>query len=44
MPIRLSAAGFPAPPSLPNVTVPTLVWHAVDGAVLGVVFPAVESA
>lgn len=42
MPIWLGLAGFPAPPSIPYVTTPLLVWHLVYGVVLGAVFPAVE--
>ncbi|MFB6302686.1 MAG: histidine kinase [Haloferacaceae archaeon] len=42
MPIWLGFAGFPAPPSIPNVTTPLLLWHLVYGIVLGAVFPAVE--
>lgn len=41
MPIWLDVAGFPTPPSIPNVTGPTLLWHVVYGAVLGGVFPFV---
>lgn len=42
MPIWLGVIGFPTPPELPNVTVPMLVWHALYGAVLGLVYPFVE--
>lgn len=42
MPIWLGFAGFPAPPSIPFVTTPLLLWHLVYGVVLGAVFPAVE--
>jgi len=42
MPIWLGFAGFPAPPSVPHVTTPSLLWHLVYGVVLGAVFPPVE--
>jgi hypothetical protein len=42
MPVWLRVAGFGSPPSVPNVTVPLLVWHLVYGVVLGGVFPFVE--
>jgi hypothetical protein len=42
MPIWLGVAGFPTPPSIPNVTGPILLWHLVYGVVLGGVFPFVE--
>jgi hypothetical protein len=42
MPIWLAFAGFPAPPAIPNVTTPLLLWHLVYGVVLGAVFPVVE--
>jgi sterol desaturase/sphingolipid hydroxylase (fatty acid hydroxylase superfamily) len=42
MPIWLNAVGVPVTASLPNVTVPLLVWHAVYGVVLGGLFPFVE--
>jgi len=38
MPIWLGLAGFSAPPSIPNVTVPLLVWHVIYGGVLGGLF------
>lgn len=38
MPLWLSAAGFPVAPSVPNVSVPSLVGHAVYGASLGLVY------
>jgi hypothetical protein len=41
MPIWLGLVGFPAPPSLPNVTIPMLGWHVVYGAVLGGLFHSV---
>lgn len=43
IPIWLGFAGFPTPPSIPNVTVPMLVWHLIYGLVLGGIFPAVET-
>lgn len=42
MPIWLGVAGFPTPPSIPNVTPPLLVWHANYGVVLGGLFPQVD--
>ena len=42
MPIWLGVAGVPTATSIPNVTVPLLVWHAIYGVVLGGVFPFVE--
>lgn len=42
MPIWLGAVGFPTPPSIPNVTVPLLLWHLVYGLVLGGLFPVLE--
>lgn len=42
MPIWLSAVGFTTPPSLPNVTGASLVWHFVYGAILGTLFAALE--
>jgi tetrahydromethanopterin S-methyltransferase subunit F len=41
MPIWLDAAGLAAP-AIPNVTVASLLWHLLYGAVLGALFPAVE--
>lgn len=41
MPIWLGVAGFPTPPSIPNVTVPLLIWHGIYGVVLGSLFPFV---
>lgn len=43
MPIWLGVAGFPTPPSIPNVTPPLLVWHGIYGVVLGGLFPFVDS-
>jgi hypothetical protein len=42
MPVWLGAVGFPKTPPLPNFAVPSLLWHLVYGAVLGVVFPALR--
>jgi hypothetical protein len=39
MPVWLRAVGFPSPPPFPNFAVPSLLWHAVFGAVLGAAFP-----
>jgi hypothetical protein len=39
MPVWLGAIGFPNAPPFPNFAVPSLVWHLVYGAVLGVVYP-----
>ncbi|TQQ79817.1 histidine kinase [Halonotius terrestris] len=41
MPVWLSAVGSPASPPLPNFAPPSLLWHAVYGAVLGGVYAAV---
>lgn len=40
MPVWLSAVGFPMAPPLPNFAPPSLLWHAVYGAVLGAVYVA----
>lgn len=42
LPMWLEALGFPSPPSLPFVTVNTILWHVVFGAVLGGLFPFAE--
>ena len=42
MPIRLGVAGVSMATSIPNVTVPLLVWHVVYGVVLGGLFPSLE--
>jgi hypothetical protein len=44
LPIWLGAVGFTTPPSIPNVTVPLLVWHLLYGLVLGALFPSVADA
>jgi hypothetical protein len=44
MPLWLSAVGSPAQPPFPNFAVPSLVWHAVYGAVLGGTVVAVGDA
>ncbi|MBB6647526.1 DUF6789 family protein [Halobellus ruber] len=41
MPVWLDAVGSPASPPLPNFAPPSLLWHAVYGAVLGGVHAAV---
>ncbi|GGO00735.1 histidine kinase [Haloarcula pellucida] len=38
MPVWLSAVGFPMAPPFPNFAVPSLLWHAVYGGVLGVAY------
>ncbi|WP_299267736.1 histidine kinase [Halorientalis sp.] len=38
MPVWLGAVGFPNAPPLPNFAIPSLLWHAVYGGVLGVVY------
>jgi uncharacterized membrane protein YagU involved in acid resistance len=38
MPVWLGAVGFPAAPPFPNFAPPSLLWHAVYGAALGVAF------
>jgi len=40
MPVWLSVVGSPASPPLPNFALPSLLWHAVFGAVLGGVYAA----
>jgi len=35
MPLWLAAVGFPTPPPFPNFALPSLLWHAVYGVVLG---------
>lgn len=42
MPIWLGVVGVPMASSIPNVTVPLLVWHVIYGLVLGGLFPFVE--
>lgn len=42
MPLWLSAVGSPVSPPFPNFAIPSLVWHAVYGVVLGGVFVAVR--
>jgi len=44
MPLWLSAVGSPASPPFPNFAPPSLLWHAVYGAVLGGVYTASEGA
>jgi hypothetical protein len=43
MPVWLSVVGSPASPPFPNFAVPSLVWHAVYGLVLGGVYTASEN-
>lgn len=38
MPIWLSVVGSPASPPFPNFAPPSLLWHAVYGVVLGIVY------
>ena len=38
MPVWLSTVGFPMAPPFPNFAVPSLLWHAVYGGVLGVAY------
>lgn len=40
MPLWLSVVGSPASPPFPNFALPSLLWHAVYGAVLGGVYTA----
>jgi len=40
MPVWLSVVGSPASPPFPNFAPPSLLWHAVYGAVLGGVYAA----
>jgi hypothetical protein len=42
MPLWLSAVGFPMAPPFPNFAVPSLLWHAVYGGVLGVAYAALR--
>jgi len=42
MPLWLGAVGSPASPPFPNFAIPSLLWHAVYGVVLGGVFVAVH--
>ncbi|MFD1633326.1 histidine kinase [Haloplanus ruber] len=44
MPLWLRAVGSPASPPFPNFALPSLLWHAVYGAVLGAVYVATEEA
>jgi len=39
MPIWLGVAGVVDPPSIPNVSVASLLWHAVYGLALGAAYP-----
>lgn len=40
MPVWLSTVGFAGAPEFPNFAVPSLLWHAVYGLTLGVVYAA----
>jgi hypothetical protein len=42
MPVWLQAVGFANAPPFPNFAVPSLLWHLVYGAVLGVAVVALE--
>lgn len=42
MPIWLTLAGVPDPPTVVNLDPPVLLWHLVYGGVLGSVFPLVR--
>ena len=42
MPLWLQAVGFPGAPPFPNFAIPSLLWHAVFGLVLGAVYPFVS--
>jgi hypothetical protein len=42
MPVWLQAVGFGGAPSVPNVSTQSLVGHAVYGAVVGVVYAALD--
>ena len=41
MPAWLSVVGSPASPPLPNFAPPSLLWHAVYGAVLVAVYASI---
>ncbi|SIQ86851.1 hypothetical protein SAMN05421858_0648 [Haladaptatus litoreus] len=43
MPIWLQAVGFPMAPSLPNISVQSLLGHAVFGVVLGALYPVIRN-
>lgn len=42
MPMWLGFVGFAESPPLPNITGPTLLWHALYGVVLGVIFATLQ--
>lgn len=42
MPVWLAAVGSPASPPFPNFAMPSLLWHAVYGLVLGTVYVSAE--
>lgn len=41
MPIWLGMVGFPVPVSIPNVTMPMLLWHLIYGVTLGAFYPVI---
>jgi uncharacterized membrane protein YagU involved in acid resistance len=41
MPVWLQVVGFSQAPPVPNFALPSLLWHAVFGVVLGAAYPAV---
>ncbi|WP_458206684.1 histidine kinase [Haladaptatus sp. NG-SE-30] len=43
MPIWLQTVGFPAAPSVPNISMQSLVGHVVFGLVLGAIYPVVRN-
>ncbi len=42
MPLWLGAVGFAGAPPFPNFALPSLLWHAVYGVVLGAAYPALR--
>ena len=44
MPLWLSAVGSPASPPFPNFAIPSLLWHVVNGLVLGGVYVSTADA
>lgn len=42
MPIWLGVTGFVNPPSIPNVTVPMLIWHSAYGITLGSIYAVIQ--
>lgn len=43
MPIWLGLAGFPTPPTIPNLTLPMLAWHLIYGLLLGGAFSVIDN-